>query len=59
MSGETPVPRKRCTVCGRPMIKRKKWALAWHGVKYCSDRCRRIGKKNAESGLRGNRVTLP
>jgi len=31
------------------MVKRRKWALAWHGVKYCSDRCRRLGKKGAGS----------
>jgi hypothetical protein len=27
------------------MVWRKKWALAWRGVKYCSDRCRKARKK--------------
>jgi hypothetical protein len=27
------------------MTWRKKWALSWQGVKYCSDRCRKARKK--------------
>lgn len=43
------LPRKTCIVCGRPMTWRKKWALTWHGVKFCSDRCRRQRKKSIDS----------
>jgi hypothetical protein len=27
------------------MTWRKKWALSWQGVKFCSDRCRKSHKK--------------
>jgi hypothetical protein len=32
------------------MVWRKKWALAWRGVKYCSDRCRKGLKKAKPPG---------
>lgn len=35
------LPRKPCTVCGRPMSWRKKWEKNWEQVKYCSEACRR------------------
>ena len=38
------LPTKECTVCGRPMTWRKSWAKNWDCVKYCSERCRRVGK---------------
>ncbi|RZI99858.1 MAG: DUF2256 domain-containing protein [Haliea sp.] len=34
------LPAKPCQACGRPMTWRKKWALNWADVKYCSDACR-------------------
>ncbi|MBC7372158.1 MAG: DUF2256 domain-containing protein, partial [Bdellovibrionaceae bacterium] len=36
---------KVCESCGRTIEYRKKWALNWESVKYCSDECRR-NKKN-------------
>jgi hypothetical protein len=35
------LPSKPCTVCGRPMSWRRKWAKTWDEVKVCSDACRR------------------
>lgn len=35
------LPQKPCAHCQRPMTWRKKWALTWEQVKYCSERCRR------------------
>ncbi|MDN3643761.1 DUF2256 domain-containing protein [Lutimonas halocynthiae] len=35
------LPEKICIVCDRPFKWRKKWALNWDEVKYCSERCRR------------------
>lgn len=35
------LPGKPCSVCGRPMSWRKKWAKNWEQVKYCSQACRR------------------
>ncbi len=32
---------KPCAQCGRAMTWRKRWALNWDTVKYCSDACRR------------------
>jgi len=34
-------PEKICSVCGRRMEWRKKWAKNWEHVRYCSDACRR------------------
>ncbi|WP_410482517.1 DUF2256 domain-containing protein [Ralstonia flatus] len=31
--------------CGLPFTWRKKWARDWDAVKYCSERCRREGKR--------------
>mmetsp|Transcript_1441 Transcript_1441/g.2048 ORF Transcript_1441/g.2048 Transcript_1441/m.2048 type:complete len:134 (+) Transcript_1441:27-428(+) len=39
------LPQKDCVVCGRPFTWRKKWARCWEEVKYCSDKCRREGKR--------------
>ncbi|MEM8488391.1 MAG: DUF2256 and DUF3253 domain-containing protein [Bacteroidota bacterium] len=35
------VTPKYCTVCGRKMTWRKKWAKNWDTIKYCSKACRR------------------
>ncbi|TXI03737.1 MAG: DUF2256 domain-containing protein [Rhizobium sp.] len=35
------LPRKACAACGREMTWRKRWARAWHEVRYCSEACRR------------------
>jgi hypothetical protein len=37
----SPLPEKTCTVCGRRITWRKKWARDWDQVKFCSDACRR------------------
>lgn len=34
------LPMKTCVVCGRSFTWRRKWALVWDEVKYCSNRCR-------------------
>lgn len=34
------LPQKVCIVCNKPFSWRKKWALNWEQVNYCSDRCR-------------------
>jgi hypothetical protein len=41
------LPSKPCSVCGRPMSWRKRWARSWDEVKHCSDACRRAGKTKA------------
>lgn len=48
------LPSKDCGVCGRPMAWRRKWALNWEQVKYCSDACRRGTPRGAplQSGAR-------
>ncbi|WP_345785641.1 DUF2256 domain-containing protein [Pelagicoccus sp. SDUM812003] len=46
------LPSKRCPVCEREFVWRRKWAEAWEQVKYCSDRCRRrrkLGRNPTES----------
>ena len=39
------LPSKLCPVCDRPFVWRKKWARDWDSVVYCSERCRRAGKR--------------
>ena len=34
------LPTKICAACARPFTWRRKWALSWATVKYCSRRCR-------------------
>ncbi|MCG8991345.1 DUF2256 domain-containing protein [Laribacter hongkongensis] len=38
---KSALPAKPCIVCGKPMNWRRKWALCWDEVKYCSERCRK------------------
>ena len=33
------LPSKLCPKCKRNFNWRKKWALNWHKVKYCSKKC--------------------
>ena len=39
------LPVKICAACGRPYTWRRKWALNWDEVRYCSDACRTAPKK--------------
>jgi len=34
-------PSKKCVVCKKDFLWRKKWKACWDEVKYCSERCRR------------------
>jgi hypothetical protein len=40
MIKKSDLPTKLCPVCNRPFTWRKKWALVWDEVRYCSDACR-------------------
>ena len=42
---------KPCSVCGRTMTWRRKWARNWDEVKYCSDACRRRGTTDLDAAL--------
>ena len=44
------LPEKVCESCGRPFAWRKKWVRVWDQVKYCSDACRRKGKRPVQGG---------
>lgn len=46
-----PGDEKPCSVCGRTMTWRRKWARNWDEVKYCSDACRRRGKSGVDAAL--------
>ncbi|HDR27957.1 DUF2256 domain-containing protein [Rhodovulum sp.] len=46
------LPTKTCASCGRPFAWRRKWAKDWDQVRYCSDRCRIRGARNAGSSPR-------
>lgn len=39
------LPQKTCLHCQRPFAWRKKWEKDWENVKYCSDKCRSLSKK--------------
>ncbi|WP_332301562.1 DUF2256 domain-containing protein [Salinivibrio kushneri] len=43
------LPSKVCLTCERPFTWRKKWARCWDEVRYCSDRCRREGRRHARA----------
>ena len=40
------LPSKTCAACARPFTWRRKWALTWDEVRYCSDACR-TGRRDA------------
>ncbi|MFH5802426.1 DUF2256 domain-containing protein [Alienimonas sp. DA493] len=42
------LPTKICPVCGRPFRWRKKWERDWENVRYCSEACRRAGKRKVQ-----------
>lgn len=44
MNGYMNKPEKNCLHCGRSFEYRKKWAKNWDEVKFCSDRCRSVGR---------------
>jgi hypothetical protein len=35
------LPTRICAACARPFTWRKKWALNWEQVLYCSDACKK------------------
>ncbi|MCA1940256.1 MAG: DUF2256 domain-containing protein [Caenispirillum bisanense] len=39
------LPVKTCPACGRPFAWRRKCALVWAEVVWCSERCRRDRKR--------------
>ncbi|MFT5584804.1 MAG: hypothetical protein ACI9VR_002391 [Cognaticolwellia sp.] len=42
----SPLASKTCIQCGRPFSWRKKWALSWAEVRYCSKGCRKKGPQD-------------
>ncbi|MEI4469678.1 DUF2256 domain-containing protein [Frigidibacter sp. MR17.24] len=53
MRRKSDLPSKHCPVCGRPFLWRRKWARDWQNVIYCSERCRRAGKRPQAEGGQG------
>ncbi|MFM7321506.1 MAG: DUF2256 domain-containing protein [Armatimonadota bacterium] len=51
------LPTKDCAACGRPFAWRKKWERCWDEVRFCSDRCRGVGKRQASTGNGSNSST--
>jgi hypothetical protein len=52
VSGRTAaLPTKSCVGCGRTMTWRKAWARTWDEVRWCSEACRRRGRRDVDSEL--------
>jgi hypothetical protein len=49
---------KVCEVCGRSFQWRKKWENNWHEVRYCSNQCRRRGRKPIDDTLENTILDL-
>jgi hypothetical protein len=47
----TTAPTKTCAGCGRIMTWRKSWARTWDEVRWCSDACRRRGRRDEDVAL--------
>lgn len=45
MRRKVDLPSKSCLYCGRPFSWRRKWARCWDEVRYCSQRCKREGRR--------------
>ncbi|WP_371135047.1 DUF2256 domain-containing protein [Thalassospira sp.] len=41
MRKKADLPAKICVICHRPFAWRRKWAVCWDQVRYCSEKCRR------------------
>lgn len=39
------LPTKVCPACNRAFTWRKKWERDWENVVYCSDACKKTGKR--------------
>ncbi len=51
-------PAKTCRACGRTMEWWAKWAANWDAVLYCSDACRRRGRKPVDDELSSTILAL-
>jgi hypothetical protein len=51
MRAKADLPSKTCAACGLPFAWRKKWALDWEAVKFCSARCRSGKSLKKPSGI--------
>nr|WP_220472574.1 DUF2256 domain-containing protein [Spirosoma foliorum] len=49
MQKKENLPTKLCPACNRPFSWRKKWEKNWEHVVYCSEACRRSGKRQKTS----------
>ncbi|HSM28990.1 MAG TPA: DUF2256 domain-containing protein [Thioalkalivibrio sp.] len=50
MRKKSDLPEKICVTCGRPFSWRRKWRVDWASVRYCSERCRRLGPQRVAPG---------
>ena len=57
MPARHPLP-KPCTVCGRPITWRKKWARDWDQVKYCGEACRKRKGSDVDARLEATILAL-
>lgn len=48
---------KTCSVCGRKMEWRSRWAKNWEQIKYCSDQCRKA-KRSDHSNIENQILEL-
>lgn len=39
------LPTKRCLVCRREFVWKKKWKKTWNYVRYCSEKCKRATRQ--------------
>lgn len=46
---KSQLPQKICVACQRPFAWRKKWERDWSNVRFCSERCRRMGRSKNEA----------
>ncbi|WMN11574.1 DUF2256 domain-containing protein [Marivirga salinae] len=45
MIKKSDLPSKVCLTCKRPFFWRKKWEKDWKNVKFCSQKCSKLAKK--------------
>ena len=46
---QAKLPVKDCAACKRPIVWRKKWERDWERVKFCSEKCRKLGEQQPKS----------
>jgi len=50
MRKKADLPRKTCLACGLDFAWRRKWARDWENIRFCSESCKKAGRRLDKAG---------